>query len=288
MEKEKNAICQKVKNFLLMVYNKFAAFINNHISIDSKKKKIYLGVFIVSAIVAVLLIVSLIIHLVPSPKTDFSDYHSSTQINLNEISDEPIEPVVDFEKLKNENWDVCGWIQIPNTNIDYPILQSDDKTDDSFYLNHGFDKKELFDGSIFISKENDNDFNDRNTVIYGHNLKNKQMFTQLHNYKKSNFFNENQYVYIHKPRHIYVYRVFAAVVFDDRDILNSYDFKSEDASQQFFEDLNSFSKLKSGQFQDDFKLAGDNQIITLSTCTGKKNERFIVVAAKVGDQKTNK
>lgn len=274
-----------VKNHYIKIKYRFLKLF----PINSKKKTVYFSVFAISLIVLILLIISLVRHLVPSSKTDFSEYHNNNvKIDVDNTSDDPIDPYVNFDELKKSNWDVCGWIQIPDTTINYPILQSDDQTDDSFYLNHGFDKKELFDGSIFISKENDNDFLDRNTVIYGHNLKNNQMFTPLLKFKNKEFFNDNQFIYIHKPRQILIFRIFAAVVFDDRNIMSSYDFSDNNSVSSFLNDLELFANNKSGQFQNDFQLAGENQLITLSTCTNKTGERFIVVAAKVGEQTTTK
>ena len=74
---------------------------------------------------------------------------------------------VDFKKLKATNPDVVAWIRIPSVGVDYPVLQS---SDNSFYLNRDINKEFNTCGSIFIDFNNSKDFDDNNTVIFGHNL----------------------------------------------------------------------------------------------------------------------
>lgn len=76
---------------------------------------------------------------------------------------------IDFASLKETNPDIYAWIEIPDTNVNYPIVQSAD--DDSYYLNHTIDGQEGYPGSIYTEKVNAKDFSDFNTVIYGHDMK---------------------------------------------------------------------------------------------------------------------
>ena len=75
---------------------------------------------------------------------------------------------IDWKALKEKNPEVVGWILIPDTDISYPIVQG---SDNSYYLNHTFEKKENYAGAIFMDAGADASFQDRNTIIYGHNVK---------------------------------------------------------------------------------------------------------------------
>ena len=88
------------------------------------------------------------------------------------------------ENLSSLNSDYRFWINIGGTNIDYPVVQG---TDNSFYLNHDFNKNYLPAGSIFLDYRNDFE-NDSNSVIYGHHMRNSTMFGQIEKFKKEDFF----------------------------------------------------------------------------------------------------
>ena len=95
---------------------------------------------------------------------------------------------VALSELQAQNSDTVGWIEIPGTKVDYPILQS--STDDSYYLNHNIDGSEGYPGSIYTESYNGKTFEDFNTVIYGHNMKDDTMFGDLHSYEDSAFMKE--------------------------------------------------------------------------------------------------
>jgi len=104
---------------------------------------------------------------------------------------------IDFNALWEINKDIYAYIEVPGTDISYPILQS--KNDNSYYLNYTIEGIKGLPGSIYTENYNSKEFGDRNTVIYGHNMKNGTMFAQLYNYSDTKFFNENQYIYIYLP-----------------------------------------------------------------------------------------
>lgn len=89
--------------------------------------------------------------------------------------------------MKETNPDIYAWIEIPDTNVNYPIVQSAD--DDSYYLNHTIDGQEGYPGSIYTEKVNAKDFSDFNTVIYGHDMKDGSMFKDLHKFEDADFLN---------------------------------------------------------------------------------------------------
>lgn len=93
------------------------------------------------------------------------------------------------------NKDYRGWLDVDGTNIHYPIVQS---SNNEFYLNKDMDKNYLESGSIFLDYQNDK-FNDCNTVLYGHSMRNGTMFGQLKKFKDEDFFNKYKTISISEP-----------------------------------------------------------------------------------------
>ena len=103
---------------------------------------------------------------------------------------------VDFEALKKINREIIAWIRIPDTGIDYPVVQG---TDNEYYLKHTFKKTEHVAGSIFLDKDNSPDFSNRKTILYGHNMKDGSMFQGLHKYESESYLQEHNKVYLYLP-----------------------------------------------------------------------------------------
>lgn len=195
-------------------------------------------------------------------------------------AEDPYDVKIDFDELEKVNPDIYAWIKIPETNIDYPILQSAEQPDD-YYLNHTVEKEATLPGSIYTEKYNVTGFTDPVTVIYGHTLKDGTMFSELKKFRDKEFFDANPYIYIYFPGGRLKYQVFAAVAFDDRYILGSYAF-------QLTEDLETYiTELKScmdGNINPD--VAIDDRIITLSTCIDESpNQRWLVNAVLVEEER---
>ncbi len=216
-------------------------------------------------------------------KEDFSAYKNNSSTVSTVLPSNPI----DFDAIQAENPDVCAWIQMDGIEvIDYPIMQSDAETDDNFYLDHDMNGASKRAGSIYIQKLNSKEFVDSNTLIYGHNMLNGTMFGQLKKFRNKEFFNENRNIYIYTPGHILKYEIISAFVYDDRHILNSFNFDAEDERQQFFNEcLNPTSFTK--QVLEGATLDVNDKIITLSTCTSNDSERYLVIGKLVSDTQTD-
>ena len=196
---------------------------------------------------------------------------------------DPVEIPIDFASLKARNPDVYAWITVPGTNIDYPILQSDG--DNSYYLDHTLDGETSPEGSIFTENYNSKDFEDPNTVIYGHNMKNGSMFQNLHNYQDREFFNNNRDVTIYTPDAIRHYKIFAAYLYDNRHILESFDFSNPWVYKQYLDQIFSIRDMNSC-IDTDTKVGVEDKIITLSTCYGTQHDvRYLVQAVLVSIEK---
>lgn len=192
---------------------------------------------------------------------------------------EPVEIPIDFEALWEINPEAYAWITIPGTEIDYPILQSE--TDNTYYLTHNIEGEESPEGAIFTEDYNSKDFKDPNTVIYGHNMRNGSMFQGLHEYMDRAFFDENREVLIYLPDKILHYEIFAAYLYDDRHLLESFDFEDEDVFEAYLNRIFSIRDMNS--FIDtDMEVTAEDKIITLSTCySNESNQRYLVQAVLV-------
>lgn len=186
---------------------------------------------------------------------------------------------IDFAGLQTEeNEHIYAWLYIPNTNIDYPILQHPEEPD--YYLRRDTKGNSATAGCIFTQYYNHKDFNDNNTVIYGHNMKNGTMFKTLHYYEDSEFFADNPYVYIYMENETRVYQVFAAYEFSDVHLLLSYNMDNDTTFGKYLEDLKKLNG-SNDNFNWDIGVTSDDKIITLSTCVANKASNRYLVQAKL-------
>lgn len=198
-----------------------------------------------------------------------------------EENESDYESPIDFEKLWETNEEIYAWIEIPGTDIAYPIAQRAD--DDAYYLNHTIEGTEGLPGAIYTEGINSKTFTDFNTVIYGHNMKNGSMFAGLHKYEDKEFLEENPYVYIYLPDKTLKYQIFAAVVFDDRHIMYSFDFNTTEGREQFLDELKGVRTMES-TYDESIEVGTDDNIITLATCIGSKpDNRWLIEAVLVED-----
>lgn len=107
---------------------------------------------------------------------------------------------VDFAALQTENPQVVGWIYCEDTVINYPVLQGNDN---SYYLSHAYDGTESSNGSIFVEAENAVGFADANTIIYGHNMKNRTMFGTLEDWARQDYYEAHPVLWLLTPEQDY-------------------------------------------------------------------------------------
>ena len=103
---------------------------------------------------------------------------------------------VDFQALKKINSDIIAWIRVPDTKIDYPIVQG---KDNAYYLKHTFQKTEHAAGSIFLDVDNEADFSNQKSILYGHNMKDGSMFQGLHRFQEESYLQEHNQVHLYLP-----------------------------------------------------------------------------------------
>ncbi|MCC8080774.1 MAG: class B sortase [Lachnospiraceae bacterium] len=183
---------------------------------------------------------------------------------------------VDFEALQEVNPDIYAWIHIEDTNVDYPILQSE--TDDDYYLDHTVDKDEGLPGSIYTQYSyNSGCFEDNVTVIYGHNMRDDSYFGQLSEYQNEDFRNSHSTIEIYTPEHIYTYRLVFAITYDNSHLLASYDCNETDRYESFLNILQKNRTIPSW-IEVPFTVTTDDKLIILSTCNGNSSQRYLVGA----------
>lgn len=195
---------------------------------------------------------------------------------------------IDFSQLQQDNDEIYAWIKVDGTNVDYPIVQS--ATDDNFYLKHSaIDKKWLASGAIYTEGCNRTDFSDPITVIYGHNGYQDTMFTTLHHFEEKDFFDSHGYFCIYMPNRKLTYQIVSAFKYDDRHIMNSFNFFNEADLNDFQQTvINPSSTVKNVRTALETEINKDSKIAVLSTCiTGQKSNRYLVCGVLVKDEKTN-
>ena len=206
---------------------------------------------------------------------DFKEYKESDKSTEKlieetiEIKEETQERSIDWEYLKSINKDIIAWIEIENTKIDYPIL----KDKDVYYLKHTFDKKYNSNGSIFTT--NSYPFEDKETIVYGHNMKNGSMFSDLGKYLNKDFLNSHFNFKIYTPTCNYEARIFSVYSI-------GVETESNNIKSLNFEDrIEYYKKASEYNIETDSNI---KKIVKLSTCsylnatTTPTDQRYYIVA----------
>lgn len=180
-------------------------------------------------------------------------------------------PKIDFSGLEKVNPHIIGWIFIPETQINYPILQH--PTEDAYYLTHTPEKKLNKLGSIYMHHDADEGFEDAHTILFGHNMRSGQMFGELSEYRDKAFAKEHP-VFICIPGKIMrcrVYSVYDCSV-DDLTYTAGYE-----PGGEYYETFIRHTLERSWINTEEYP-SGEDCVITLSTCTdrGEEGRRFAV------------
>ena len=177
-------------------------------------------------------------------------------------------PDIDFEVLSQVNVEGLAWIYSPDSKINYPVVQG---KDNKYYLNHLIDDKRNRYGTIFLDYRNSPDFSDRNSVMYGHHMRNGSMFAGIELYKEQSYYDAHPYMYLLTKNACYRIELFAGVVRDNSD--NVLFFENDAAFLAHVAALREKST-----FLSPVQVTVDDRLITLSTCAYDfKNARYILV-----------
>ena len=182
---------------------------------------------------------------------------------------------VDFNKLKEQNNETVAWIKVNNTNVEYPVVKG---TNNSFYLNHSFDKSDNSAGWIFADYKNKFDNTDKNIVIYGHNMRDGSMFSSLKSILNSDWYNneENANIALYTESQKAIYKVFSIYEIESEDYYIKTEFSSDNEFEKFIETL---KKRSIKNFNID--ISKEDSILTLSTCADNNKYRVVLHAKKM-------
>ena len=189
-------------------------------------------------------------------------------------------PDVDFESLVAQNDDIIAWIYISNTNISFPVLKG--KTNKQ-YLFQSYKKKYLTAGSIYIDYRCRRSFSDKNTVIYGHNMHDGNMFGKLKKYADQDYMEKHQYIYIMRANgNINRYEIFAYFRASIEGEVYNLPLQKDGSEDQFNAlkyEINTNNTYTGYAAEEE-----DTNYITLSTCTqdSRNDVRVCVIARLIG------
>lgn len=249
-------------------------------------KKIKIAILVILAIILLSCITYLIYYSYQAGKNknlyeqlqEEIEYDRTTE-ELRTVNQEFVEKV---KELQQENSDVKGWIRIENTNINYPLVQA---TDNNYYLKRNYKKEKSSYGSIFINSNCDIKDENANVIIYGHDMKDGQMFKDLMKYQDKSFYEEHPKVTIATEDSQEEYEIiiaFKSRVFyeDEKNVFRYYQYYHFKDEAQYNEYINNSKKI---QLYDTGKTATfGEQLLTLITCEySQENGRMVVVAKKI-------
>ena len=175
------------------------------------------------------------------------------------------------EELKSINSDYKMWIQIENTNINYPVVQG---SDNDYYLKHNFRKESNISGTVFVESANDID-NDKNIILYGHNMRNGTMFNNITNYKEESFFNEDNKINIIMNNTLYEYEVFSVYVKNVSEVNLAIGFANEDEFINY-----AYNQADESIYKKDVDFSAEDNLITLVTCSYEFTDARTIVVAR--------
>lgn len=178
--------------------------------------------------------------------------------------------IIDFAKLKEQNSDTIAYLKVNNTNIDYIVVRANDN---SYYLNHNFNKHKNSAGWIFSDYKNKFDGSDRNIIIYGHNTKDGSMFGTLINILDNSWqeSKDNLEITLITEKGQYKYQVFSTYSITPEDYYINTEFKNNDEFDKFIKNLKSRSV-----YDYDVEVSKEDKILTLSSCIGDGSKRVVL------------
>ncbi len=185
-----------------------------------------------------------------------------------------------FAELYTLNNDIVGWLTIPGTEINYPVMQTPDTPD--FYLKHNFDKESSSRGCLYAQEVCDVFSPSDNITIYGHRMRDGSMFAKLDEYMDRSFFEENPYIYFDTLSGLHTYKIVAVFLttatagqgFPYHEFVTA---ETPEAFDAFVDTCKNLSLYDTGVTPEH----GD-KLITLSTCEySQTNGRLVVVAMRI-------
>lgn len=251
---------------------------------ESNNKNIKLVISIVFFIIFIICISYLIYnqHSKNKDKEVIEEIQKYEPVVSTEETPTKTETMLKVAELHLSNPDIKGWIKIDNTIIDYPVVQGED---DDYYLTHDYKKEKNKYGSIFLKSGCDFDDINSNLIIYGHNMKDDNMFNSLLKYENKAFYDEHKLINItteNEERQYEIVSVFKSRVFyqDEKNVFRYYDYLNFNDENKYNEYINN---VKKEQLYDTGITANyGEQLLTLITCEySQENGRMVIVTKRI-------
>jgi len=258
-----------------------------------KKEVIYLFLFLIPLPLLILSCIKIYSWLNDAPKTEsiikyieenttIEEYSSEDAIII-ESEEHPDTPYwnyikmdlldVKFSDLESINDETVAWIKVPGTNVNYPVVQT---SDNDYYLNHSFDKSNNDAGWLFMDFRNNKNEYEKNTIIYGHNRKDKTMFGSLEEVLTSEWYKnvDNRVMKMSSRTNNTLWQIFSIYVIETTNDYIKTIFNTDTEFQDFI------NLIKSRSYTNfNTNVTSNDKVLTLSTCHG--NTKKLVIHAKL-------
>lgn len=250
----------------------------------SKEKKYKINKSKILRLIFLIAVISIIIIWFNTKKEQNETHNLLNSIDISKAENSQLnttEKMLQVQELKKQYTGLVGWLEVPGTNIDYPVMQG---TDNSYYVKHNYKQEYDYNGSIFLHKDYDWSIPSSNLLLYGHNNKNDCMFAQLLKYKDENFYKEHPTIKFTTPEEEAEYEIIAV-------FLSRIYYKTEENVFRYYQFINAESKTQYNEYIKEAKKASlynidatakyGEQLITLTTCEYSQTDgRFVVVGKK--------
>ncbi len=192
------------------------------------------------------------------------------------------ERMLKVKELKKENPDIIGWIEIEETNINYPVLQGED---DDYYLTHNYKREKTKNGAIFLTSKYNWNISNNNYIIYGHNkMSSDQMFSDLLKYADEEFYNNHSIIRFtteEDDKEYNIISVFKARVYykSEKNVFRYYNFINYESEEEYNSFINEAKKVSLYNIEETPKFG--QELLTLITCSYHTEDgRFVVIASE--------
>ncbi len=255
------------------------------------KRKVVIRIFIIILFIIFLLGIIYISTYISSSMKDKKDSEnilSNVVVEEEQITETKTEKMLELEELKKENEEIIGWLEIEDTKINYPVVQT---TDNDFYLTHNYKKEKSSAGSLFLDKDFDLENGSSNYLIYGHRSTRGLMFEDLMKYAKKDFYENHTKIKFTTEKEDAIYEILAVFYSrvyykSEKNVFRYYFFVNAETEKEFNDYV---ANAKKASIYDTGVTAeyGD-QLLTLSTCEySQEDGRFAVVAKKISNNDIN-
>lgn len=273
--------------------------------LKKRRKRIYLFIYIFCTIIVILSL----IYILNDKRLEYEDIKEKallSTVDLNKIENkiftenvienelitgdalvkekviQETERVLKVKELKKENPDIIGWIEIEETNINYPVLQGED---DDYYLTHNYKKEKTKNGAIFLTSKYNWNISNNNYIIYGHNkMSSDQMFSDLLKYADEEFYNNHPIIRFtteEDDKEYNIISVFKARVYykSEKNVFRYYNFINYESEEEYNSFINEAKKVSLYNIEETPKFG--QELLTLITCSYHTEDgRFVVIASE--------